>query len=189
MRHRLVSGLAIVVASAALLAATPVRVAACSCAQPDPVEAQARVDIVFVGAVVDTRDARGNDPVIGGGREVSYLFAVEEVRKGPAEASVVVTSSADGASCGTGFGIDTRWLVYGTRDPEGTYSTHLCEPNQLLSEEADLPDDAAQWPDEAQAAPDVNTGIPLQMLVMAVVIAGLALASGVAFLWRGGRSG
>lgn len=188
VRHRAIAGLGILVATAALLAAPPTRVAACSCAQPDPAEAQARVDIVFVGAVADTREPAPG-AVISSGRQVSYLFAVEEVRKGPAEASVVVTSAADGAGCGAGFSVATRWLVYGTRSADGTYATNGCEPNQLLSATADLPDDAAEWPDEAQATPDANTGISLQLLVMALVIAGLAAFSGVAFLWRRRPSG
>ena len=97
----------------------------------------------------------------------------------------MVTTSADGASCGAGFTADTRWLVFGTRETDGTYSSHLCEPNQLLGEAVDVPDDAAEWPDEAAATPDANTGIPLQMAVMAVVVIGLAVVSAIAFLWRG----
>jgi hypothetical protein len=188
LRHRAVAGLGILVAIAALLAAPPMRVAACSCAQADPVEAAARVDIVFVGAVADTREPAPG-AVVSSGRQVSYLFAVEEVRKGAAEASVVVTSSADGGLCGAGFSLDARWLVYGTRNADGTYATNACEPNRLLSATSDLPDDAAEWPDEALATPDANTGISLQLLVMAIVIAGLAAFSGVAFLWRRRSSG
>lgn len=192
MSRRFLTLIAAVAAVAAMLAVPPMRVAACSCAMPNPVEAQARADIVFVGAVADTREAEVSlesdrpagipAPIF---TQVSYLFAVEEVRKGPAAASVVVTSSKDGASCGAGFSVDSRWLVYGTRAADGTYSSNLCEPNQLLGDAAEVPEDAAQWPDEAAATPDANTGIPLQMLVMALVVVGLAVFSAVAFLWRG----
>ena len=185
MSHRALSFLAVLAAVAALGAAPPMTAVACSCAMPNPVEAEARADVVFVGAVADVRDPQGNGAVVSSGHEVSYLFAVEEIRKGPSLASIVVTSSADGASCGAGFTADTRWLVFGTRGADGTYSSHLCEPNQLLGEAVDVPDDAAEWPDEAAATPDANTGIPLQMAVMAVVVVGLAVVSAIAFLWRG----
>lgn len=184
MSHRALSLLAALAAVAALAAAPPMTAVACSCAMPNPVEAEARADVVFVGAVADVRDPQGSGPAVSSGRQVSYLFAVEEIRKGPSLASIVITSSADGASCGAGFTADTRWLVFATRAEDGQYASNLCEPNQSLGA-ADVPDDAAEWPDEAAATPDANTGIPLQMAVMAVVVVGLAVVSAVAFLWRG----
>lgn len=171
---------------ALMVAVPPMRVAACSCAMPDPVEAARRVDAVFVGAVVDQR-AASSGPVVSSADAVQSLFAVEEVRKGSTVSSLVVSTARDGASCGAGFAVNARWLVYATRAPDGTYTSNLCEPNQLLSDRADVPDDAAQWPDEADASPDANGAIPLQMLVMAAVVGALALGSAVAFLWRGRR--
>ena len=171
---------------ALMVAVPPMRVAACSCAQPDPVEATQRVDAVFVGAVVDQRVARG-PTTLSSTDPVESLFAVEEVRKGPTISSVVVITARDGASCGAGFAVNTRWLVFATRAADGTYTSNLCEPNELLSERADLPDEAVRWPDEVAASPDANGAIPLQMLVMAAVVGVLALGSAVAFLWRGRR--
>jgi len=172
---------------ALVVAVPPMRVAACSCAMPDPAEAAQRVDAVFVGAVVDQRGPDAGGPVVSSADPVQSLFAVEEVRKGPTVSSVVVSTARDGASCGAGFGVNTRWLVYATLAANGTYTSNLCEPNELLSERADLPDEAIRWPDEVAAAPDANGAIPLQMLVMAAVIGVLALGSAVAFLWRGRR--
>jgi hypothetical protein len=155
---------------------------------PDPAEAAQRVDAVFVGAVADQRVAAGAT-VLSSTDPVESLFAVEEVRKGPTISSVVVTTARDGASCGVPFAVNTRWLVYATRAGEGMYTSNLCEPNELLSERADLPDEGVRWPDEVATSPDANGAIPLQMLVMAAVMGTLALGSAVAFLWRGRRSG
>ncbi len=171
---------------ALMVAVPPMRVAACSCATPDPAEATRRVDAVFVGAVVDQRGTQSG-PLVSSADPVQSLFAVEEVRKGPTVSSVVVSTSRDGASCGVEFAVRTRWLVYATLANDGTYTSNLCEPNELLSERADLPDEAIRWPDEVAAAPDANGAIPLQMLVMATVIGALAVGSAVAFLWRGRR--
>ncbi|MEO8246976.1 MAG: hypothetical protein ABI622_07655 [Chloroflexota bacterium] len=169
-----------------MVAVPPMRVAACSCVTPDPAEAAQRVDAVFVGAVVDQRTT-ANGPVVSSGDPVQSLFAVEEVRKGPTVSSLVVATARDGASCGAGFAVNTRWLVYATRVGDGTYTSNLCEPNQLLSDRADLPDHPVGWPDEVAASPDANGAIPLQMLVMAAVVGALALGSAVAFLWKGRR--
>jgi hypothetical protein len=171
---------------ALLVAVPPMRVAACSCAMPDPAEATRRVDAVFVGAVVDQRSPAAG-PVVSSADPVLSLFAVEEVRKGPTISSLVVSTSRDGASCGVAFAVNSRWLVFASRAADGTYTSTLCEPNELLSERADLPDDAIRWPDEIATSPDANGAIPLQMLVMATVIGALALGSAVAFVWRGRR--
>ena len=173
---------------ALMVAVPPMRVAACSCAMPDPAEAAQRVDAVFVGAVVDQRGAQAG-PLVSSADPVQSLFAVEEVRKGPTVSSVVVSTSRDEASCGVGFAVSSRWLVFATRAADGTYTSNLCEPNELLSERADLPDEAVRWPDEVATSPDANGAIPLQMLVMATVIGALALGSSIAFLWRSRRPG
>jgi hypothetical protein len=172
---------------ALLVAVTPMRVAACSCALPDPAEATQRVDAVFVGAVVDQR-APVSGPVTSSADPVQSLFAVEEVRKGPTVSTMVVSTARDGASCGAGFQVNARWLVYATLAADGTYTSSLCEPNELLSERAALPDEPVQWPDEVAASPDANGAIPLQMLVMASVVVALAIGSAIAFLWRGRRA-
>lgn len=169
-----------------MVAVPPMRVAACSCVMPDPVEAAKRVDAVFVGAVVDQRVPGGGEAGSSAG-PVESLFAVEEVRKGPTVSSMVVATARDGASCGAGFAVNARWLVYATRAADDTYTTNLCEPNELLSERADLPDEAVRWPDEVAMSPDANGPIPLQMLVMAAVVVALALGSGISFLWKGRR--
>lgn len=176
---------AILLAVAAMLAVPPLRVAACSCAAPDPIEAEARADLVVVGAVAAHR--AGADATFGS--TVEHLVAVEEVRKGPTMTSVIVASPGMNSSCGWSMDVDTRWLIYATRAEGSIYTTGMCEPNRLLSERADVPTDAVRWPDEIAAEPDVNSGIPEQMLVMAVVILGLAAFSAVAFLRRGPRPG
>lgn len=168
-----------VVASVLLVAARPLAVAACDCSNAPEAEQVARADLVFVGAAVDVRAATGGDPV-------QFLFAVEEVRKGPTVASAVVTTSASGAACGAGFTVDTRWLVFATRAGDA-WTSSLCSGNQALGEAAAVPSNAAEWPDQAEQAAqgDANPALPLQSFVMILVLALLAVGSAVAFLWRG----
>jgi hypothetical protein len=187
-RRRLAGLLGLGLALALLLAVPPMRAVACSCAMPDPLEASARAEAVFVGAVVDRR-APAPGAMVSSADPVEYLFAVEEVRKGPVVSTLVVSSPLSGASCGTEFAIGSRWLVYGSRAEGGALTTHLCEPNELLSDTADLPDEPVRWPDEVAESPDANGAIPQQLFVMAVVIAALAAGSAVAFLWKGRRPG
>lgn len=186
-RRRLAGLLGLALALALLLVGTPMRAAACSCAMPNPIEATARAEAVFVGAVADRRGPAAGQ-MVSSADPVEYLFAVEEVRKGPIVSTVVVATALSGASCGMEFALGSRWLVYGTRAQDGALTTHLCEPNELLSDTADLPDEPVRWPDEVAESPDANGAIPQQLFVMAVVIAALAAGSAVAFLWKGRRS-
>lgn len=162
-----------------LVAGRPATAAACSCVNATAAEQAARADLVFVGAAVDVRASAGAD-------SVQFLFAVEEVRKGPTLASAVVATAASGAACGAGFTVDTRWLVFATRSGDAWVST-LCSGNQPLGAAAGVPSDAAEWPDQAEQAAqgDANPALPLQSFVMIVVVALLAAGSAVAFLWRG----
>lgn len=181
MPRRLSALLAAVAAVVALATVPPALAAACDCSNISGDEATAAADLVFTGAAVDQRaGANGADAV-------QFLFAVEEVRKGPTLASAVVSTSRDGASCGAGFAVNTRWLVYAERGANGSYSTTLCAGNELLSDSADLPSGAAEWPDQAEQAAqgDANPALPLQSFVMILVVLVLAVGSAVAFVWRG----
>ena len=172
-----------IVVSVLLLVARPVAVAACDCSNAAEAEQLARADLVFTGAAVDMRAATGGDPV-------QFLFAVEEVRKGPTLASAVVTTSASAASCGAGFTVDTRWLVFATR-AGNAWASSLCSGNQVVGAAAGVPSNAAEWPDQAEQAAqgDANPALPLQSLVMIVVLALLGVGSAIAFLWRGRAPG
>jgi hypothetical protein len=166
------------VASLLLVAGRPVAVAACDCSNAGEAEQAARADLVFTGAAVDMRAAADD----GG---VQFLFAVEEVRKGPTLASAVVTTSASGASCGAGFTVDTRWLVFATRT--GTaWASSLCSGNRALGAAAGVPSGAAEWPDEAEQAAqgDANPALPLQSFLVIGVLVLLGVGSAITFLWR-----
>jgi hypothetical protein len=167
-----------ILAGVLLVAGRPATAAACSCVNATETEQVARADFVFVGAAVDVRASAGANPV-------QFLFAVEEVRKGPTLASAVVMTAANGGACGAGFTVDTRWLVFATRSGDAWAST-LCSGNQPLGAAA-APSDAAEWPDQAEQAAqgDANPALPLQSFVMIVVVVLLAVGSAVAFLWRG----
>ncbi len=181
MPRRLSLAVAAIAALVGLTATPPMLAAACSCGDLSVAQQLAAADLVFIGAAVDARPAaRAIDPV-------QFLFAVEEVRKGPTLASAVVSTNRGGAACGAGFTVDSRWLVYASRGANGAYSTSLCAGNQLLGVAAEVPSGAAEWPDQAEQAAqgDANPALPLQSLVMMVVVALLAIGSAVAFLWRG----
>ncbi len=72
----------------------------------------APADAVFTGTAIARQD------VPSGARSAQHLdwtFAVDEVRKGPvATARQVVRSGAHGASCGYGFEVGGRYVVYAT---------------------------------------------------------------------------
>ena len=185
MPRRLPGLFAALAMAVSLSAIAPAITAACSCAGLVGDDPAAAADLVFVGAVADER---GSSAAADPG---DYLFAVEEVRKGPTLASVVVASFRDASACGAGFIVDTRWLVYATRTDTGRWVSSICDGNQLLSGAADLPPRAAEWPDQAEQAAqgDANPALPLQSLVMIVVVAALGIGSAVAFLWRGRVNG
>jgi hypothetical protein len=173
MLRRLTIFTASVTAMLAMAVASPMQVLACSCASLTPAQAADAADLVFTGAAVDQRAHES-------------LFAVEEVRKGPTVASVVIDTGQEGNSCATSLSVGARYVVYAVRSAAGSWSTSACSGNVLLGV-ASVPSDAAEWPDQAEQAAqgDANPALPLQSFVMIVVVVLLAVGSAVAFLWRG----
>jgi hypothetical protein len=173
MPRRLAALAATIAVIITLAILSPMQVLACSCASLTAAEAADAADLVFTGAAVDQR-----------GHE--SLLAVEEVRKGPTVASVVIDTGQAGNSCATSLSVGARYVVYAVRSSAGHWSTSACSGNVLLGVAA-VPPGAAEWPDQAEQAAqgDANPALPLQSFVMIAVVAVLAIGSAVAFLWRG----
>lgn len=164
-----------------LLALPMQRAAACSCAMFGPEEAAAVSDVVFAGTVVDAQPTGFLDrsapvaatvpmPLPAG--QTIYTFAVDGVAKGTVADQADVLAGGDGASCGMSFGMNERWLVFGTWDGRAL-TTSLCAGNVMLEagSEAPLPLTA---PSDADPV-DEGVAIPLPLLSLLGVI-GLVLA-------------
>ncbi len=101
----------------------PQSACACSCAVATEAEYDNLADLVFTGVVTDI-----DRPLLGGGGgNFSVKFAVEEVSKGQAAQSIVLTTASDSATCGFNFGVGNRYRVY-----SHSGATGLCSGNKAL---------------------------------------------------------
>jgi hypothetical protein len=120
---------------AGALSAVPVSTAlACSCMQATIPQSMEFADIAFIGT---TRAVEAPPPgdVVNTADPIHYAFAVDSIYKGDlVDAEIVASSAMDGASCGTSFGIDERWLVF-ANVTDGEIWTGLCSGNVLLTDE------------------------------------------------------
>lgn len=125
--------MAVLVAGA--LSAVPVSTAlACSCAQASIQESVGFADVVFTGTATAVEAPPPGD-VVSTADPIHYAFDVDQVFKGERiDAEIVASTAMDGASCGTSFGIDERWLVF-ANITEGEIWTGLCSGNVLLVDE------------------------------------------------------
>lgn len=156
--------------SAALVA--PPRVAACSCMQLQPGQAQALADAVFIGSVVRVDDPTAGNPIVSTGDPVTYTFAVEETRKGLPLPQQQVTSSRDGASCGAGFTLGQRWVVYANAPSGERLHSGLCSGNELRGDAAPQPAPSAADPDGLGA----GAALPVALVGLAALAAVAASA-------------
>jgi hypothetical protein len=109
-------------------------VLACSCMQATITESAGFADVVFTGTTTAV-EAPEPGAVVSSMDPVHYAFAVDKVFKGDlVEAEIVATTAMDGASCGTSFGMDERWLVFANFQ-DGDVWTGLCSGNVLLADE------------------------------------------------------
>jgi hypothetical protein len=136
MTDRLVRSL-VAMAIVGLVSVVPVSTAlACSCAQASTVESLGFADVAFIGTAVAAEAPRPGE-VISTADPIHYSFAVDTVFKGAlTDAEIVAATAMDGASCGTSFGIDERWLVFANVS-DGEVWTGLCSGNVLIMGGAD----------------------------------------------------
>ncbi len=94
----------------------------------------------------------------------------------------------DGASCGTAFGVDERWLVFANFSEDGIW-TGLCSGNVLLADAeaedailAELGAPIAEPEPPATETAPADAGIPMAVLVGGVLAAAVIGISAWAFV-------
>ena len=187
MRMRVVRAL-LAASTAFLLAAVPLSTTlACSCAQATIPDSVGWADVVFTGKAVAVEAPPPGD-VVNTIDPVHYSFVVDRVFKGPiTDSEIVATTQMDGASCGTSFGVDERWLVFANFSEDGI-STGLCSGNVLLADAetedailAELGAPIAEPEPPATETAPVDAGIPLALLVGGALAAAVIGVSAWAF--------
>jgi len=176
------------ISTAFMLAAVPLTTTlACSCMHATIAESVGFADVVFTGTAVAVEAPPPGD-VVNTMDPVHYSCAADQVFKGPiTESEIVASTQMDGASCGTSFAVDERWLVFANFSEEGI-STGLCSGNVLLvgaeDEDAILAElgspIAEPAPSSTEAAP-AEAGIPLAVLVGGALAAAVVGISAWAF--------
>lgn len=187
MRTRAVRGLlatlplaTLPLAVAVLLATAPLSTAlACSCSMASVTDSLGFADVAFIGTTTAVEMPPPGE-MVSSADPVHYAFAVEQVFKGPEiDSEIVATTAMDGASCGTAFGMDERWLVFGNFGEDGI-TTGLCSGNVLLvdgdAEEAVLAELGAPIAEPEPAATEAE---PTQAELPIALLAGGALAAAV----------
>jgi hypothetical protein len=120
--HRLSLLLIGLMAFALVTIASPRVVYACSCIMPGtPQQELERSDAVFGGTVATIERV---DQMT-----VHVTFDVDQVWKGPAEPSLIVTTAGDSAACGFEFQPGAEYIVYATTQ-DGSLATGLCSRTQ-----------------------------------------------------------
>lgn len=166
---------------AGALSAVPVSTAlACSCMQATIPQSMEFADIAFIGTT-NAVEAPPPGDVVNTADPIHYAFAVDSIYKGDViDAEIVASSAMDGASCGTSFGIDERWLVF-ANVTDGEIWTGLCSGNVLLADEetetatvAELGEPVAEPEPAAAEAEAEGFEVPLALVV--------AIAAGVVVL-------
>ncbi len=89
---------------------TPQRAAACSCVELTDAEAYEVADVVFTGALVEINTPEG-DIVVSNDPE-RFVFDVDQVYKGEAQARQSVVTAREGASCGLEIGGAGPFVVF-----------------------------------------------------------------------------
>jgi hypothetical protein len=177
--------MALLVAGA--LSAVPVAaVYACSCMEPNITDSLGFADVVFTGTATAVEAPPPGD-VVSTADPVHYAFAVDKVFKGPmTDAEVIASTAMDGASCGTSFGLEERWLVFANVQ-EGEIWTGLCSGNILLVDEeteaaalAELGEPIAEPEPSAEGAEGFE--MPLALIVALAAGACVLAASAWAFV-------
>lgn len=107
---------------------------ACSCAGITPSEAFEMSESVFVGKVLNTKQDREQEGIVGA---INYrdanLFEVTQGWKGDNQSQIIVYDNGDEDSCGIEFEIGKSYLVYVYKDKNGEPFTGLCNRTAELS--------------------------------------------------------
>lgn len=121
---------------------TPQRAAACSCATFTDTEAYAHADVVFTGTLVEINTPTG-DIVVSTDPE-RFVFDVDQVFKGEAQARQAVVTAREGASCGLEISGPGPFVVFARLEDDGITSgaaegevySNLCSGTRPLADGA-----------------------------------------------------
>ncbi|KOO52009.1 hypothetical protein [Viridibacillus arvi] len=106
---------------------------ACSCSQPDPPkEALKGSSAVFSGKVIDTVDRNKNNVIQSSADPITILFDVDKSWKGVDQTQVIVYTERSSASCGYGFSLNEKYLVYAYEE-NGELRVNACSRTAPLS--------------------------------------------------------
>lgn len=141
-----------------MFALTTPRAFACSCVRVDYAapEYLAKMDVVFIGRVIEIRDNPLARAYGAADDKIVTLFA-RKGYKGLDDAVVDVVTNLSSASCGIEFAVGREYLIFATREGE-RLTTNLCLGTQPLESASDLLPKLAQY---NPALPPVNSLPPL----------------------------
>ncbi|MGE7918934.1 hypothetical protein ACQKM9_08285 [Viridibacillus sp. NPDC093762] len=106
---------------------------ACSCAQPDPPkEALKSSSAVFSGKVIEIVDINKNNEIQSSADPIAILLEVDKSWKGIDKTQVIVFTERSSASCGYGFSLNEKYLVYAYKDG-GELRVNACSRTAPLS--------------------------------------------------------
>ena len=157
---------------------------ACSCAGGiTDIDALSYADAAFTGTVLSVSEPARTGGVMSSGDPVTVVFGVDEVFKGEVHATDYVTTAAEGASCGTEFGLGGRYLVFANADDQH-FITGLCSGDRLIFDEpTSLPGGA---PPLAGLVSPPSNGQPRVLAVG--VVGGLGGVALLGLIWRRRRA-
>ncbi len=176
----------------------PQRAAACSCASPTDAESYDFADVVFTGALVEINTPEG-DIVVSNDPE-RFVFDVDQVYKGEAQARQSVLTAREGASCGLEISGPGPFVVFARLDDdsltsgavEGEVYSSLCSGTRPLIARAlpasfGTPSSPVTVPAAAEASPaptSNSNGSSGDGLWRAATFGVLVLGTGGAFALR-----
>lgn len=144
------------VLGAAIVAAQPTCVFACSCRPPGtPAQELGQADAVFLATVVDVNAPSG--PIRSSADSTTVTLDVAKVWKGQVTRTLVLITPGSSASCGVSFEQGKAYVVYG-RVSEGALTTNLCSRTRPIGDATE--DLAALGPGQP---PEANIAVPPQL--------------------------
>jgi len=202
MVRQVIRALTVLAAVAVGLVGAAPPAAACSCASFNDDEALAASQVAFVGELLEVRTPSSGEAWSSADPE-RFVFAVDRVYKGEANATQSVVTAREGASCGLELMGRGPFLVFATTDPQlhldgddGEVYSSLCSGSRELvtapvpssfgdgqapfagSSPIGRPDD-----DALIGGPDVD-GLPIAAIVVASGLLVLVLLTIVALRRR-----
>ena len=145
----------------------PERAYACSCtAELTDTQYAADADVVFTGQMV-TDTVRRQRRMI--------TFAVEEVFKGEAARTEVLTTASMGSACGLEIHGPGPFLVFADRDPDdpGSLIASLCGGTRAGSAPASLGEGHLPLPDPATTTPSLRLPMVISLGLAALLAGGI----------------